>query len=286
MVGGGADARELALRALRDLARQRGAALIVVDPIWVDDAGVQRTFRVAGFRPEVRQVQVSRTGMVLPLDADEAAQHARIGDSVARNINRARKKGVVTHRVDATSSPSERDAAVETFDTILEATARRHGLSLRGREYRLRASRALLDAGVATLWFARADGRDVAVTSVHHCGARLVSFQAGEPDTEKRNRLPANHLLQWDIIRWATGAGFREYDLGGVDTADAPGIPRDEGHPLWGLYQFKLQWGARPVVYAGAHGAAPSFVRGAIVRGAWRLRDRRARRAGQPAEAD
>jgi lipid II:glycine glycyltransferase (peptidoglycan interpeptide bridge formation enzyme) len=281
VLDGGADARVPALRALRDLARQRAAALIVVDPAWSDEPDVRRAFRAAGFRPEVRQVQVSRTGMVVPLDADEATQHARIGDSVARNINRARKKGVVTHRVSGSSPPEERASAVLAFDAILEATARRHGLSLRGREYRLGASRALLDAGVASLWFARGDGRDLAATSVHECGARLVSFQAGEPDTEERNRLPANYALQWAIIRWAAEAGFREYDLGGVDTADAPGIPTDERHPLWGLFQFKLQWGARPTVYAGAYGSAPSIVRGALVRGAWLLRAGRVGRRGE-----
>jgi lipid II:glycine glycyltransferase (peptidoglycan interpeptide bridge formation enzyme) len=275
-------ARGAALRALRRIARQERAALLVVDPVWIDGSDARSAFRAAGFRRAVRQVQVSRTGMVVPLDADEAAQHARIGSSVAWNINRARKKGVVTHRVSASSARDERESALAVFDEILAATARRHGLSLRERDYRLRTSRALLEADAASIWFARADDRTLAATVVHHCGTRLVSFQAGEPDIEKRNRLPANHVLQWDIIRWAAAAGFREYDLGGVDTVDAPGIPADESHPLWGLYQFKLQWGARPVIYAGAHEYAASVFRGTIVRGGWRLRDRRAGHVRHP----
>jgi lipid II:glycine glycyltransferase (peptidoglycan interpeptide bridge formation enzyme) len=254
------------MRALTVLAARRRAALVTVDPIWEERPDLAAALAASGYKAAERQIQVSRTGMVVPVDVDESAQHARIGSSVAWNINRARKKGVVTHRVGADTPADDRDAALEAFDAILEATARRHGLHLRERSYRLDASRAVVESDVASIWFARVDGRDVAATLVHHCGRRLVSFQSGEPDIDKRNRLPANYVLQWDILRWAAVAGFREYDLGGVDTAEAPGIPHDETHPLWGLFQFKLGWGARPVVYIGAYEHAPSKVRGAIVR--------------------
>ena len=53
-----------------------------------------------------------------------------------------------------------------------------------------------------------------------------------------------------------------------------PGIPQDESHPLWNLYRFKAQWGARPVTFVGAWEHAPWRVLGAGLRVAWSARDR------------
>jgi lipid II:glycine glycyltransferase (peptidoglycan interpeptide bridge formation enzyme) len=45
------------------------------------------------------------------------------------------------------------------------------------------------------------------------------------------------------------------------------GVPQDESHPLWNLYQFKRGFGARTVVHVRAHEYAPNRWLGA----AWRL---------------
>ena len=55
--------------------------------------------------------------------------------------------------------------------------------------------------------------------------------------------------------------------LGGVDTQSMKGVPRDESHPLWNLYQFKRGFGARTVMHVRAHEYAPNALLGA----AWRL---------------
>jgi lipid II:glycine glycyltransferase (peptidoglycan interpeptide bridge formation enzyme) len=70
--------------------------------------------------------------------------------------------------------------------------------------------------------------------------------------------VPANHLLQWEIARWAAAEGYRHYDLGGVDTVKARGLPRDDRHPLWNLYLFKRGFGAEGVEYLPAHERAAS----------------------------
>lgn len=264
----------LALEGLRRIARARRAALVLADPNWDADGPFAGALEEAGFRAATRAVQVSRTAMIVPLDAAEAAQHARIGSSYAWNLNKARRAGVEAERIGAGITPERLEPALGEFYEILEATGRRKGFSLRGADYSIAAARSLIDAGAASLWFARLEGRTVATTLVHHCGRRLVSFQAGVPDLEGRRRVPANYLLQWSIIRWGAESGFAEYDLGGVDTPHMPGIPTDESHPLWTLYQFKLGWGARPVTYVGAHEHAPWRALGAALRSAWRVSDR------------
>jgi len=79
--------------------------------------------------------------------------------------------------------------------------------------------------------------------------------------------VPANHLVQWEILRWAAAAGFTGYDLGGVDAPAARGLPRDERHPLWNLYLFKSGFGAQGVEYVPAYEYAPN----PLVRAAWRV---------------
>jgi lipid II:glycine glycyltransferase (peptidoglycan interpeptide bridge formation enzyme) len=100
-----------------------------------------------------------------------------------------------------------------------------------------------------------------------HCGRVLVSYAAGSRDDADLRTTRANHLLQWLIMRWAAGAGFSGYDLGGVDTRAAPGFPADESHPLWNLYQFKQGFGAIGLLRVRAH----EYSAHAILGVAWRV---------------
>jgi lipid II:glycine glycyltransferase (peptidoglycan interpeptide bridge formation enzyme) len=49
--------------------------------------------------------------------------------------------------------------------------------------------------------------------------------------------LNANHLLQWNVIRWGKTNGVRIYDMFGIPCTS------DEVHPKRGLYLFKTQFG-------------------------------------------
>ena len=282
------DSARRALVAVARIGRARNAALVVVDPNWPVDAPQPGEYAAAGFAPAVRQVQISRTAMLLPLDADDEAQHRRVNDRVARGINKARRAGVTVRRIDSSSPEVDQRAALETMYGMLAVTAERRSFAIRAADYVLPSLGALVGSACASVWLAEHDGSDVAATLVHHSGERAVLFLAGAvEDDGGRNKVPANFLLQWEIVRWAAGQGFRFYDLGGVDTPDAPGMPRDDSHPLWGLFQFKSQWGARPVEYAGAHEHAPRRTLGALVRTGWRGAEvaRRLRRRRRGADA-
>ncbi len=263
-----------ALRGLRRIARVRRAALLVIDPMWEADGPLDAALAAEGFGPARRPIQVSTTGMFVPLEPDDAAQRARLNENARRNVDRARKAGVEIVRFDSRSDPAELDAALDRAYTMLAETGRRKGFGehLRSAEHHNAGQRALIASDVATLWFARHEGRDAAHTVVHRCGRRALLFQAGEGEVEQK-RVPANFLLQWHIIRWAAGEGFEAYDMGGVDNHEAPGLPRDESHPLWSLFRFKSQWGAQPMQFVGAREYAPSRVLGGSLRLAWRVAD-------------
>jgi lipid II:glycine glycyltransferase (peptidoglycan interpeptide bridge formation enzyme) len=56
-----------------------------------------------------------------------------------------------------------------------------------------------------------------------------------------------NHLMQWEMIRWAKESGCRVYDFRGV----SPARDSDPSGHLAGLYRFKAGFNARFVEYIG-----------------------------------
>ena len=260
-----------ALEGLRRIARSRHALTLTIDPAWEEGSAAAGELEAADFRPAVREIQVSRTAMIIPVLPTDDAQHALLGDGTARNLNKARRSGVAVERVDA-ADVGGLAAALEEFYALHEATGRREGFLLRDRDYELRQWRLLCLAGSAGLWFACTDGRRTVGVLVLHNGRTLTSYAAGSADDADVRRTRANHLLQWEIIRWAAGHGFSGYDLGGVDTQGAPGFPRDDTHPLWNLYQFKAGFGAKDEMRIRAHEYAPHALLGAGWRMARRFR--------------
>lgn len=260
------EAARAALAALQKIARARHSLAMTIDPTWVEGGELAATLPGSGFRPAAREIQVSRTAMVIPLHADEAAQHSLLDGSTATNINKARRAGVTTERVDL-ADPAAREPALAEFFEMHATTGKREGFLVRDREYELNQWRSLGEAGLASLWFAAAEGRRRSGLLLLHCGRNVVLFGAGSPDDADLRKWRANHLLHWSILRWAAAAGFEGYDLGGVDTHEFPGLPADDSHPLWNLYEFKRRLGARGEVRIRAHEYAPHRVLGA----AWRL---------------
>jgi lipid II:glycine glycyltransferase (peptidoglycan interpeptide bridge formation enzyme) len=255
-----------ALAGLLQIASAHHSVALTIDPAWEEGSEAAMALGRAGFRSARREIQVSRTAMVVPLEPTEEAQHALLADSTARNINKARRAGVTTEQIDWTDTASA-EAALEEFFDMHAATGRREGFLVRDRTYELEQWRRLGESGLAGLWLASYGGRLRNGALVLHCGKLLVSYAAGSSDDADLRKTRANHLLQWDIIRWAAGAGFSGYDLGGVDTHSAPGFPEDESHPLWNLYQFKRSFGARPVLRIRAH----EYARNVLLGTAWQL---------------
>jgi lipid II:glycine glycyltransferase (peptidoglycan interpeptide bridge formation enzyme) len=254
-----------ALAGLRSIARERRALSLTIDPAWEDGSALADALRGSGFRPAAREVQVSRTAMIVPLEGSEAAQRQILGHTTYQDLDRATAAGVTTERVDL-ADRAAREAALAEFYEMHSATGRREGFIVRDRDYELRQWRGLGESGVASLWFAGLSRRDTGALLLH-CGRNLVYFAAGSRDDADLRRSRANHLLQWRIIRWAAENGFAGYDMGGVDTQDHPGIPADDSHPLWNLFLFKRRFGGRPVVRVRAHECSANPLFGV----AWRL---------------
>jgi len=259
------EASATALAGLREIARRRHSLTLTIDPAWEEGGHLSAALSRSGFRVAAKDIQVSRTAMIVPLEAAETAQRATLGHTTAQDINRAVSLGVSVERIEM-SDATAREAALSDFYAMHAATGKREGFIVRSREYELDQWRRLGEGGNASLWFAGLGGRDTGALLLHS-GRLLVYFAAGSRDGADMRRTRANHLLQWQIIRWAAENGFEGYDMGGVDTQSAPGVPQDESHPLWNLYLFKRRFGAQPIVRIRAREYAPNMLSGA----AWRL---------------
>jgi lipid II:glycine glycyltransferase (peptidoglycan interpeptide bridge formation enzyme) len=253
------------LDGLRRIARTRNSIALTIDPAWEEGSDTAAALGTARFRVAAKDVQVSRTAMIVPLEPSEALQRNLLGHTTLQDINKAKSLGVTTELIDM-ADETEREQALADFYDIHAATGKREGFIVRDRAYELEQWRRLGECGIASLWFAGLGGRDTGALLLHS-GKLLVYFAAGSRDDADLRRTRANHLLQWQIIRWAAGAGLRGYDMGGVDTQTAPGVPADESHPLWNLYLFKRRFGGRPVTRIHAHEYAPNVALGT----AWRL---------------
>jgi peptidoglycan pentaglycine glycine transferase (the first glycine) len=270
LLDGSPESAAAVLAGLRQIAKERHSVTLTIDPAWEEGSGLHTALTRAGFRVAARDVQVSRTAMIVPLEPSEAAQRGLLGHTTDQDLKRAAELGVTTERVDL-ADPAAREPALADFYEMHAATGKREGFIVRDRDYELEQWRRLGEAGVASLWFAGLGGRDTGALLLHS-GSLLVYFAAGSRGGADMRRTRANHLLQWQIIRWAAGAGFTGYDMGGVDTQSSPGVPQDDSHPLWNLYLFKRRFGGRPVVRIHAHEYAPNRLLGAAWRFARRFR--------------
>ena len=263
------------LAGLRQIARDRHSVTLTIDPEWEEGGELQEALSASGYRVAGRDVQVSRTAMIVPLAPSEAAQRELLGHTTLQDINKALAAGVTTEQVDIVGAAGDAggagEAALADFYEIHAATGEREGFIVRDREYELEQWRRLGQAGIASLWFAGLGCRDTGALLLR-CGELLVYFAAGSRDGADMRRTRANHLLQWRIIRWAAESGFTGYDMGGVDTQSSPGVPQDDSHPLWNLYLFKRRFGGKPVTRIHAYECAPNPVLGAMWRTARRFR--------------
>ena len=120
-----------ALRGMRTIARQRHAALLVIDPCWEVGGAEAAALVTAGFTAARRPVQVSTTGMFVPLHADEAAQWRQLNQNARRNVDKCRKAGVEVVRFDRTTDSG--DAVRRPRPVVRDALRDGRAAWLRGR---------------------------------------------------------------------------------------------------------------------------------------------------------
>ncbi len=220
-------------------ARRHGALFVKIDPDVVPDSstgeGTTRILQKRGWVPSREQVQFPNT-MLLDLTPDEESLLAAMKQKTRYNIRLAMRRGV------SVRSGGREDLPV--FYALYSATAKRDGFVIRPFGYYRRVWETFLDAGMGHLLLAEVEGEPVAGVFLFRFAEKAWYFYGAS--ASKHRKLMPNHLLQWEAIRWAKSQGCSVYDLWGAPTK------LSEEDPMWGVYRFKLGFGARLERHIGA----------------------------------
>ncbi|MEW6579958.1 MAG: peptidoglycan bridge formation glycyltransferase FemA/FemB family protein [Chloroflexota bacterium] len=235
---------ERIVHELRRFSRRHRLVALTVQPP-KHGAALAERLPAWGFRPG--RVAVAPTASVLiDLSAGLEQIMAALDGKTRQNIRRGCRKGVTVRQ-------GTRDD-VPLFYALYAATSRRQGFAPYPLDYFTTMWRALDAHGHVRLFIARAEGEDVSALLVVPFADTVIAKTLGWSGAHG-NCLP-NEVLFWSAIKWAAGAGFRFFDLEGVD----PDVARLvlAGQPLPESVRqthtcFKLGFGGQVVLYPEPH---------------------------------
>lgn len=231
-----------ALERLADLARERGAVFLKVDPeLTPEFAGP--SLQAAGFVRSAQDIQPVLATLVLDLGPDEDALMAAMDKDTRWSVRQGPKRGVSVKEVSD-------DEGLRAFYDLYALTGQRADFITRTWDYYRSVWRALIDARLATLRLAYVDGGAVAGAMTWRCGERVV-YQTGATNDAAR-KTSAAYSLVWECIIGAKREGAKRFDLGGIPTD----VERKDD-PMYGPYLFKRGFGGSTVRWVGAHDTVP-----------------------------
>src|SRR5215218_2635637 len=223
------------------VAGEAGAHTLKIEPeVSLRNADVKATLGDIGFQ-EARYALNFDTTVTLDLGPPEEKLLAKMRKSTRYGVSKARREGVEVIEAE------DFELAWEAFYGWMEDTAeRKDGFTIRRpKAYLHDMMRAMHDAGQGRLFLAMHEGKPLAGVFVSTFGEKY-RFMHGASSTEKRNYNP-NHLLQWEIMRWAKHHGIRYYDMVGIPKPE----DRNVDDPYYGVYRFKLGFGGDVTNFLG-----------------------------------
>jgi peptidoglycan pentaglycine glycine transferase (the first glycine) len=248
---------EAALDSLEHLARSRLAIQLKIDPDVVAGTGapgepetadnpggqaVMTALRRRGWRFSAEQIQFRNT-ILIDLAQSEDELLAAMGQGKRRKVRYGPKHGVTVRAATPDDLPTLYGLYVET--------GQRNRFLTRPYAYYINEWGAMLRAGMGHALIAEVEGKPVAHVILFHFGRKCLYFTgASVSDNEVRKLMPAD-LLQWEAMRWAKAQGYAVYDMWGAPNAFV------DSDPMWGVYQFKRDFGGQVVRYIGAWDYAP-----------------------------
>ena len=159
---------------------------------------------------------------LIELCRDEGGMYARLRESTARNIRKARKEGVQVAISDSLQG-------VREFYRLHCLTRKRHGVPPQSMRFFEKLHRHLIAPGLGFTALASHGGSIVAAVICLHFGANAL-YKYGASD-ESYQLLRANNLVLWEAMKQCARAGFRSFSLGRTDLDNE------------GLLAFKNGWG-------------------------------------------
>lgn len=170
-----------------------------------------------------------------------AGMTGKRGKTTRYNIRSAARNGVEVYR------PQDFEWAFGTlWGWMQDLAEHKEGFHLiRPREYLREVTRRMWDADQGRFFAAAHEGEPISIAYFFDLGEKLWYMYSGS--APYKQNLNANHLLQWEAIRWARERGITYYDMVSVP----PPGQRDESHPAYGVYKFKKGFGGDILEFLG-----------------------------------
>jgi len=232
------EALEFLLEEIEKLADKYHAVSLKIDPdLDENDKDVLATLKIIGFEKAHKQVQ-PRATIILDLDKEPDAFLMGFEEKTRYNIRLSEKKGVIIKE-----DPSPK--GINIFNQLYQETALRDKFLIHPLSYYQKIREIMFTAGLGTNFIAYYKNQPVASVIVF-CFGKKIWYMYGASSSKYRNVMP-NHLLHWDVIKWAREKGFKLYDLWGIPVNPKP------GHPLFGVYRFKKGFNGTVIKNIGAY---------------------------------
>lgn len=232
--------------ALQCSAAARNAIIVKIDPpVPIEDTASLHAIEQAGFQSVADPTGFGGTQpkCVMQLDLQPAEDEllASFKPKWRYNIRLAEKKGVII------KSDCDMSDLVKFYD-LYKLTAQRDGFIGRPYSYMETLWDVLVPQGYAKLFLAIYEDQPLAGALAFTFGDRAW-YVYGASSNEHRNLMP-NHLMQWEMIKWARSLGCKWYDFRGVSPRRSASEQEDH---LQGLNRFKEGFSPRYVEYIGEY---------------------------------
>lgn len=228
------------LSLAKDAAMRRHAIFLRVDPpMQAQDSRAIELFQQFGFKPPVcafaRTIQTAENYLI-PLSGKSLQEILSACSPKCRyNIRLAQRKGVECRAVD----PFE---YLDRFYALMQETSLRDDFPCRPKGYFSDLFKAFGPEN-CRLFMSFYGGVPLSGAIAIRRGD-TVSYLYGASSGKVREVMP-NHLMQWEIIRWAHAEHCALYDMMGVPNHCFKDAPE------YGLYRFKKGFGGEVCEYAG-----------------------------------
>ncbi len=235
---------------IKKLARKHGAILVKIDPpIEISDSVSLSNLQAAGFREVVSdgfggtQPKCVMQLMLTDKNNKQRSLEEIFGSFKEKwryNIRLAERRGVT-----AKTECTKEDLPV--FYELLKETCERDGFLVRGYEYFSNMWDLLYPRGYLKMFLTYYEDTPVSGSLCYLWGDKAM-YTYGASSNQFRKHMP-NHLMQWEMIKWAHDNNCRIYDFRGV----SPRKEGEEGDKLSGLNRFKEGFAPEFVEYIGEY---------------------------------
>ncbi|MBX3065365.1 MAG: peptidoglycan bridge formation glycyltransferase FemA/FemB family protein [Anaerolineae bacterium] len=246
------------LDQLERLARQRRAIWLKIDadvPVGIGEPNSAEAqdrkvgqkllalLRSRGWQFSDSQVQFRNT-IQIDLTQSEDQLLAQMGQGKRRKVRYGPRHGVTVRSGTIDDLP--------LLHKLYAETGKRDGFITRPYDYYVDEWGTLIKAGMAHPLIAEVNGQAVAHVILFHFGRVCWYFTGASVSDPELRRLMPTDLLQWEGMKWAKAQGYSIYDMYGAPSTFDP------SDPMWGVYEFKRDFGGTLVRTIGAWDYAPS----------------------------